>query len=105
MKRSFARTISSPRWIRIDGGVARDVEHDRASTFARRSRQRAHQRLRQSERPEDVCGKDTLEIFALRVRQHGQWCWSKIGSVVDQHVKTTEFTGDLHSDRIDVLFG
>ena len=71
-QRRFARAIGAPRGIRIDGGVARHIQDNGAASFARRGRERAEQRLRQTERPEDVRRERALEIFALGVAQKGQ---------------------------------
>ena len=68
-ERRFAGAICSPARIRVEGGVTRNVQHDRWPPLARRTGQRAQEGLGQTERTEHIRGEGSLEVLALGVRQ------------------------------------
>ena len=102
-ERGFARAVRAPLRIRVDRGVARDVEHDASAPFAGRRGQRTQQRFGQPERAEHVGGQRQLEVLARRVAEQRQRHRSQARGVVDEHVETAKGAGDLQSDRIDVF--
>src|SRR5215208_4603961 len=105
MQRGLTRAVRSPTRIRIYRGVARDVEHNSAASFASGRRQCSHQCLCQTERAKDIGSKRALKIFAFSIRQHRQRYWSKVRSVIDQHIDAAELTCYLHRYGIDIVLG
>src|SRR5215203_3379145 len=105
MQRGLTRAVRSPTRISIYRGVARDVEHNSAASFASGRRQCSHQCLCQTERAKDIGSKRALEIFAFSIRQHRQRCWSKVRSVIDQHIKAAELACYLDRHWINITLG
>ena len=103
-QRRFARAVGAPRGIRIDGRVARHVQHDRSAPLARRCRERAEQRLRQAKRTEDVRRECALEILALGVAEQRQRRRTEIRRVVDEDVEAAQLAENLQRHRVDVVF-
>ena len=102
-QRRFARAVCAPGGIRVHGGVARHVQHHRAAPFTCRCRQRAEQRLRQTERPEDVRRQRALEILALGIAEQRERRRAEIRRVVDQDVEAAQLAENLQRHRVDVV--
>ena len=102
-KRRLAGTVCAPRWIRIDGGVARYIQHDGSASFARRRCEGAEQRLREAERAQEICRERALEILTFGVAEQRQRSRPKVRRVVDQHVEASELAENLQGYRIDVV--
>jgi hypothetical protein len=56
----------------VDRGVAHDVKDDGAAALPRRGRERAEQRPRQTEGPDEIGREGQLEPFALSVGEQRQ---------------------------------
>src|SRR5207245_11377555 len=100
---SLACAIRAPTGVRVDGGVARNVQHHGALPLTGRSRQGAEQRLGQSKGSQNVRRQRPLEVFTFGVPEQGQRRRPKMGSVVDQNVEASELAGDLLGNRIDIV--
>ena len=71
--------------------------------LASRSRQRAEQRRRETERSEDIGRQCQLEVLAVGVGQQREGDRPEARCVVHEHVETAKAARDLQRDGIDVF--
>src|SRR5215472_10714432 len=102
MERRLARAVRATVGIRMNGRVARYVDHRGIPSFARGRSQSSQQGFCQSKRTQYIGLQGKFKIFAVRVRERRQRNRPEAGSIIDKHVEASQRSEDLHRNRISV---